>query len=268
LPDFQITIYLKKAAKFVDAGKIDGIRFSTRPDTVDKDRLDLISPYPVTTIELGVQSMDDQVLKTANRGHTSADTINAVTLLKQKKYKTGLQMMTGLPGDSETKASDTARAIIALKPDFVRIYPTLVIKNSPLAKIYKKGLYVPLTLEDCVTQLKNLYLLFQKHQIPVIRMGLQASSELDSGDAVLAGPYHPALGHMVFSKIMLDKAKQLLSAKKTINDRMTISVHPANLSRMQGLHKNNLKILKQMFEIRTLIIKTDNKIPEDGIVIN
>lgn len=267
LPGFQIKEYLKKAAEFVDAGKIDGIRFSTRPDTIDKDRLELISPYPVTTIELGVQSMDDPVLKATNRGHTSADTIQAVTLLNQKNYQIGLQMMTGLPKDSETKSLDTARAIITLKPDFVRIYPTLVLEKSPLATMYEKGRYLPMTIEDCVVQLKNLYLLFQKHQIPVIRMGLQASTALDKGESVLAGPYHPALGHMVFSKIMLEQSIQLLNAKKTINDRVTIMVHPKNLSRMQGLHKNNFKILKQIFQIRTLRIETDSNMPDDGIAI-
>ncbi|MBC2717480.1 MAG: radical SAM protein [Desulfobacteraceae bacterium] len=265
-PD-RIQRLLDQVASFVESKKIDGIRFSTRPDTIDEDRLNLISPYPVSTIELGVQSMDDRVLKQANRGHISEHTIHAVSLLKQKKYQIGLQMMTGLPGDSEALCLDSARQIIDLKPDFVRIYPTLVIAGSKLADLYKKGKYQPLSIEECVAQLKRLYLIFQENRINVIRMGLQASDELDDPSTVLAGPYHPALGHMVFSKIFLDSAIKKIRKKTSSNNSVTLTVHPKSLSRMQGLNKKNIDTLKQMFDIQCLSLATDASLGSSDIVV-
>lgn len=264
----QIQKLLEQVTPYVESKKIDGIRFSTRPDTIDKDRLNLIRPYPVSTIELGVQSMDDRVLKKANRGHTAKDTNRAVSLLKQESLEIGLQMMTGLPGDTETLCLETTRQIIALKPDFVRIYPTLVIEGSPLATLYKKDKYKPLPIDECVAQLKRLYLLFQENQIKVIRMGLQASDELDDPATVLAGPYHPALGHMVFSKIFLDSAAKKIKEETSSNDSITLTVHPKSLSRMQGLNKKNIDILKQMFNIQCLNLATGDSLGSDDIIVS
>ncbi len=266
-PD-RIQRLLDLAMPYVESRKIDGIRFSTRPDTIDQDRLNLIRPYPVSTIELGVQSMINPVLEMAGRGHSAEDTVNAVTLLKHQNYSVGLQMMTGLPGDTDVLCLETARQIIGLKPDFVRIYPTLVIAGSPLADLYQNGKYRPLTLENCVAQLTRLYLLFQEHHIDVIRMGLQASDELDSPTTVLAGPYHPALGHMVFSKIFLDAASEKIRKKPSPYDRVTLTVHPESLSRMQGLNKKNIDELMHMFSIRLLEIKTDAALDRDAVHVN
>ena len=264
----QIQKLLDQVAPFVESKEIDGIRFSTRPDTIDKDRLNLIRPYPVSTIELGVQSMDDEILKQAGRGHTAEDTNRAVSLLQQENYQIGLQMMTGLPGDTEALCLETARQIISLKPDFVRIYPTLVITGSPLATLYKKSKYKPQPIDECVAQLKKLYLLFEKNHIKVIRMGLQASDELDDPATVLAGPYHPALGHMVFSKIFLDSAAEKIRQKTSSNDSVTLTVHPKSLSRMQGLNKKNINILKQMFTIQCLNLATDVSLKKDDIILS
>ena len=265
LPAKTIQDLLDLASEFKKTGNIDGIRFSTRPDTVDTDRLQLLEPYPVSTVELGVQSMDDGVLREAGRGHTAADTINAVSLLKQKDYRIGLQMMTGLPGDMDAICLDTARRIIALKPDFVRIYPTLVICGSPLAERYQQGRYAPQSLDDCIALLKTLVLLFQENGISVIRMGLQASDGLDDPAIVLAGPYHPALGHMVYSKILLDAAVEVLTAGQPPGKTVTITVHPRNLSRMQGLNKTNIDILKHRFHIETLYLATDPSLDIDSV---
>jgi histone acetyltransferase (RNA polymerase elongator complex component) len=264
----KIQKLLDQVAPFVESKKIDGIRFSTRPDTIDKDRLNLIRPYPVSTIELGVQSMDDEVLRHAGRGHTSHDTLCAVSLIRQEKYQMGLQMMTGLPGDTEALCLETTRQIIALKPDFVRIYPTLVIAGSKLADLYKRGEYQPLSIEECVAQLKTLCLLFQKNRINVIRMGLQASDELDDPATVLAGPYHPALGHMVFSKIFLDSAAEKIRKKTSSIDSVTLTVHPKSLSRMQGLNKKNILTLKQLFNIQCLSLATDASLEKEDIVLS
>ena len=191
---------LNLSIKFVKNKDIDTIRFSTRPDTIDPDRLDIIKNYPVSTIEIGAQSMDDRVLTAAKRGHFASDTQKAAALLKQRHYETGIQMMVGLPGEDEDSSLSTGHRIAELAPDFVRIYPTVVLKNSLLAKWYQNGKYLPWSLERSVAQVKRLYLLFKKKGIRVIRMGLQAVKDLDSGTAILAGPYHPAFGHMVHSR--------------------------------------------------------------------
>jgi histone acetyltransferase (RNA polymerase elongator complex component) len=265
LPKEKILYLLKETEPFVDSGQIQGLRFSTRPDTIDEYRLNLIAPFPVSVIELGVQSMDDRVLKMSARGHTAADTVHAVNLLKKKGFKIGLQMMTGLPGDTVSGSLETAHKIIALKPDFVRIYPTLVLEGSPLALLYKKGAYAPLSLESCVDQLKNLYLLFQSEHIPVIRMGLQASRELSDTSIVLAGPYHPALGHWVLSSVMLDRAIAALELNPPTTDAATLLVHAKSMSRIQGLNKQNIGKIKQRFHLRSLKIQTDPELPMDAV---
>jgi histone acetyltransferase (RNA polymerase elongator complex component) len=265
LPEATMINLLDQARQFAEDGRIDGIRFSTRPDTVDADRLDILDSYPVRAVELGVQSMDDEVLRQAGRGHTAEDTINAIRLLKKTQYHIGLQMMTGLPGDTAHLCQQTARRIIALKPDFVRIYPTLVICGSPLAELYRQGRYAPQSMEVCISLLQNLACLFKENGIPVIRMGLQASDGLDDPAIVLAGPYHPALGHMVYSKIILDTAIAALSEGPSPGQTVTITVHPRSLSRMQGLNKTNIKQLKQRFHIETLCLKTDPSLDVDSV---
>ena len=257
-----------RLARGVEAGKIDSIRFSTRPDTVDDERLDLLKDYPLSTIELGVQSMDDDVLTISNRGHTASDTKKAVSLLKERNYEIGLQMMVGLPGDNEKKALATGHSIAGMSPDFVRIYPTVVLANSLLALWYTQGKYSPLSLERCITLVKHLYLLFKENKIPVIRMGLQSSKNLDNGTTILAGPYHPAFGHLVFSEIFLDKAASIIKSKLTMHDGITLKVHPSSVSKMRGMKNINTDILKKQFHIKTLKILSDPDLAEDEVVVS
>ena len=264
LPD-QIQSLLEAAAELVRVGKIDGIRFSTRPDTIDENRLRLLAPYPVSTVEIGVQSMNDKVLREAGRGHTAEDSAKAVAFLRKTRAAVGLQFMTGLPGDTDAICLATARRIIALKPDFVRIYPTLVLRGSRLGQWYREGRYQPLALGDCVTQLKTLYRMFTENQIPVIRMGLQASKELDDPATVLAGPYHPALGHLVLSEILLDKAVEAIRKLSRTGDGVCLTVHPKSLSRLQGLHKKNIHRLQRMFGLSRLDIRTDPGLSPDVV---
>ena len=255
-----IEIYLTLAAEYVEQGDVDSIRFSTRPDTISPDRLNLISPYPVETIELGVQSMDDQVLAMTRRGHSAADTIRAVQRLRRHEWEIGLQMMVGLPGDTERKSLISAEKIAALRPNFIRIYPTVVVKNSQLARWYQKGTYTPLSLKQAVTRVKTLYRYFYRHRIKVIRMGLQASSDLENDQTILAGPYHPAFGHLVYSEIFLDAAQKALSSVQTLSDTMTIFVNPRSVSKMRGLNNSNIKMLKKKYHLNTL-----NILPDDSL---
>jgi histone acetyltransferase (RNA polymerase elongator complex component) len=272
LSEKQVRQLLEAAALFAAANVINGIRFSTRPDTIDDARLQWIRDYPVTTVELGVQSMNDHVLAASGRGHTAEASRNAADLLRKRGYRVGLQMMIGLPEDTPERASATAAAMLKLNPDFVRIYPTLVLAGSPLADRYAQQRYTPLSLEAAVSQLKTLYRLFTTNGIPVIRMGLQASAELNDPSVVLAGPYHPALGHMVRSDIMLDEARQVLAGKKihggSDGKEVVFTVHPASYSRMQGPGKQNLEILTQSFGLGRIHVRTDARLPEDAVRVS
>jgi histone acetyltransferase (RNA polymerase elongator complex component) len=214
-----------------------------------------------------VQSMDDDVLKRARRGHTSFDTINAVGLLKKRNYKTGLQMMIGLPGDDEGRSVSTAHRIAELFPDFVRIYPTVVLSGSSLAGMYQRGEYEPLSLEDGVSVSKKCYLVFRENNIRVIRMGLQATEELEEGVSIIAGPYHPAFGHLVYSEIFLDKIIGCLRSESVLPEEITVRVHPKSVSELRGIKNSNTIKLKNMFGIRSVLVVPDRFLPPGEIVI-
>ena len=263
----EIKSLLGTAAEFVGDGRVDGIRFSTRPDTVDERSLDIIGDYPVTTVELGVQSMNDHVLALAGRGHSAADTIRAVERLKEGQFNIGLQMMVGLPGDDDAGALTTARKIIDLGPGFVRIYPTVVVANSRLARWYQSGDYVPLSLEKGVTLVKKIYLKFNREGIGVIRMGLQPSKDLSEGTTVLAGPHHPAFGHMVHSELFWDMAVSAIESAKSPKDSLTIRVNSRCVSEMRGLNNSNIKKLQNRFQFKTLAVRSDDAIPEARLTI-
>jgi len=256
------------AAKYVTNGLVDSIRFSTRPDTIDDNKLDIVESFPVSTIELGVQSMDDAVLAAAKRGHTSSDTINAVSLIKKRNFKTGLQMMIGLPGDDESRSLYTAHRISELSPDFVRIYPTVVLAGSPLAVLYKKGKYMPLSLEDGVSITKKVYLVFRENNIKVIRMGLQATEDLQEGTSILAGPYHPAFGHLVYSEIFLDNMIDILQSESVLPEEISIRVHPKSVSKLRGLKNGNIDKIKRLFDIKSVRVVPDPFLPPGGFAID
>ena len=258
---------LAEAARFVEKGAVDSIRFSTRPDSIDPEHIDIFKDFPVSTVELGAQSLDDRVLAISRRGHTAMDTAKAVYLLKDHGYEVGIQIMVGLPGDDQEKLMKSAQRVAQLKPDVVRIYPTVVMTGSPLAKWYHSGQYEPLSLEECVTLVKQLYLLFKKKDIRVIRMGLQASEELLEGSSILAGPYHPAFGHLVHAEIFFDMAISALASTEIGDNGIIIHVHPKSISKMRGLKNENIRKLQKRFRITAVDIIPDAAVAEDGLVI-
>ena len=263
----EIKRLLAEASAFVEAGRVNGIRFSTRPDTIDQPRLDLIRNYPVSTVELGVQSMDDDVLRNTKRGHTSADTLRAVQRLREFNYEIGVQLMIGLPSDDRKRLLGSAQQIAKLKPDFIRIYPTVVVAGSPLAKLYKTDRYSPLSLKDAVTQVKELYQFFTRKNIPVIRMGLQATDDLQKGSTILAGPYHPSFGHLVYSEIFLDRAIAAIRSENIKGDAIALHVHPRSVSQMRGLKNENLKRLRGEFHFQSIEIIPDTSLKKDQLQI-
>lgn len=191
-------------------GKIDGIRCSTRPDALALEDIDFLLEHGVTTVEIGVQSMDDRILQMANRGHNRQDVIDAVGRLKEKGMTIGLQIMPGLAGETWTSLVETAVAIKDLQPDFVRIYPVLVIENTDLADAYRAGDYQALTLDQAVAYGAFLKDYWEATGIEVIRTGLQATRELDQGRGLVAGPYHPSFGELVENKRWRDRIQSLM----------------------------------------------------------
>jgi len=187
--------YLIAAGAFVEAGRLDSLRLSTRPDYIDEKIIAFVKEYGVATVELGVQSMVEQVLKASGRGHTAGQTAEAVRLLKASGIKTGLQFMPGLPGDTRDTVIETVNKVIKLAPDFVRVYPSLVLKDTPLHRMYLAGDYRPWGLDEMVEVCAEAKKLLDNAGIPIIRMGLQTTNELAA--SIAAGPFHPSFRQLV-----------------------------------------------------------------------
>ena len=255
---------LLPAYEALKEGRIDGIRCSTRPDAVSDRQLELLRSYGMKTIELGVQSMDDTVLFLAKRGHNSNDVKLAVKQLRKFGFTVGLQLLPGLLGDSWDTIIKTAVEISQLQPDFVRIYPVLVIENTELAEQYKAGIYEPLSLEQALQYCSFLKTWFESHQITVIRTGLQSTEELDAGHSLLAGPYEPAMGELVTNEQWRQRIEYCLDEHtEHFNNpvrAITIS-YPRNLtSKVRGLKKRNLTYFEKTYGNITFTWRENNDI--------
>lgn len=234
---------LKIASDYVKNGVVAGIRISTRPDAINDEILTLLKENCVTAIELGAQSLNDRVLRLNNRGHKTADVVKASALIKDYGFELGLQIMTGLFADSDQSAIKTAKRVIDIAPETVRIYPTIVLKDTYLAALYSDGVYAPQSLEEAVGLASKLYMMFTEAGIRVIRLGLHSIEK----DAYIAGPWHPAFSELCQSKIMLNTALKNLYSK----GKYKIYVGKSDVSKMIGQKKSNLNYLKsQGFECK------------------
>ena len=238
----EYMISLLTAAKhFLARYNFAGIRVSTRPDCIDEDVLELLKKYGVTAIELGAQSMCDDVLSANNRGHTAEDVRNASTLIKGYGFELGLQMMTGLYKSDFKKDEYTAREIIKIKPDTVRVYPTVVLKNTYLGHLQKIGEYKAPNAEETAPFCAKLLQLFENNGINVIKLGLHSSETVESD--MVGGAYHPAFRELCEGHIYLEKILEKLSEKDK-NGQYTILVSKKALSKAKGQQKRNEKALK------------------------
>lgn len=260
IPIPEQSALLSAAAEFRD--ELDGIRLSTRPDYINREILDNLLKYGVTTIELGVQSMDPEVLKASNRGHTREQVIEAVRLIREYPFTLGLQMMTGLPGDTPEKSLKTADELIALHPKIVRIYPTLTIKDTYLEKLYRLGRYQPESLEEAVTLSKELLLRFEANGIRVIRLGLQATEEICEEGSVVAGPVHSAFRELVESRIYYDILTEKL---KGFHGNVTVFVNDKEISKAVGNRRENIEKIKREYGI-DLKIKGNKELKKREVI--
>ncbi|RJP58552.1 MAG: radical SAM protein [Deltaproteobacteria bacterium] len=239
---------LSRAHNFISRGEVSSIRISTRPDYIDSEIVSLLEDYGVDTVELGVQSMADRVLTLSGRGHTSADVEMAVETIKGYDLELGLQIMPGLPGDTPDLIMNTVDKIIKIGPDFVRIYPTLVIKDTPLEKLYLRGGFLPMTLDEAVSICKNALVKFKIADIPVIRLGLQSTPELERQGTIIAGPYHPSFRHLVESAIFFDMAERLIEKSPLYDERLTFRVTSEDYSYFCGQKNGNIAKLKERYK--------------------
>lgn len=235
-----------------ERGAVAFLRLSTRPDAISREVLDRLSRYEVRTVELGAQSMDDAVLRASRRGHSARDTREASALIREAGIKLILQMMTGLPGSGPASDLHTAEELIALHPDGVRIYPTVILRGTKLERAWQEGSYREHTVEDAVEICARIVPRFAGAGIPVIRLGLNPTEELSGGLAV-GGAYHPALGELVQSRILRDKAEELLRGVPA-NSTVTLGIGSRRISAMTGQHRGNVLYLQQKYRLESLKI--------------
>ena len=241
--DYMISL-LERAKMYIDKGLFAGIRVSTRPDCINEEILDILKYYGVTSIELGCQSMDDEVLRLNNRGHSAENVVKSAKLIKYYGFEFGVQMMTGLYGDNNETAIETAKKLIALAPDTARIYPTVVLENTDLERLYKAGEYRPQTVDEAADLCSELLLMFHEADIRVIRVGLHSGGNVEDG--FVAGAYHPAFREICESRIYLKKVLAEIERQGTEKGDITVTVGSSFVSMMSGQKKANSEKLREL----------------------
>lgn len=254
--------YLEIANEYIKDRKIDSIRLSTRPDYINKQILKMLKQYNVKTIELGVQSTNDYILKRCDRGHTFEDVKKASKLIRKYRFNLGHQIMVGLPESTKLDEIRTAKDLIKLKPKIVRIYPVLVIKGTKLEKELEDGDYKPLTVSQAVERCKELVYLFNKKNVQVIRVGLQNTSEItdpsNKNSQVVAGPYHPAFGQLVDDSIWYDSISDKIKKINTKVKEVKVKVNFSDMNNVIGHKKSNIKKLKNTYDVDVLVEANNN----------
>ncbi|WP_392486438.1 elongator complex protein 3 [Haloimpatiens sp. FM7315] len=257
---------LDVASRYKKEGKIDFIRMSTRPDCIDEKILDNLKKYDADIIELGVQSLDDEVLLKSSRGHSVEDVYNASNLIKKYGFTLGHQIMLGLPGDNFKKDIETTKKVIEMAPDISRIYPALVIKHTPMEEMCKSGVYKPYSLEQAVEICKDVYGMLMGNNINVIRIGLQPTDEINVGKELVAGPFHPSFRELVEGSIYSDMIYDEIRNKKFSN--LSIEVNPRDISKLYANKKQFFNDIIKQFSTSKIKIHQDCKLARGNIILN
>ena len=264
IPKADQIAYLTEVRPFLSSDAIDSIRVSTRPDALDEEILSLLREYGVKTVEVGAQSMIDDVLFLSHRGHSQKDTLSAVSRLKRWEFEVGIHLMIGLPGDSLDHFLKTLDYVIDLKPDFLRIHPTLVLDGAPLEALWQEGNYSPLTLEESIQWLKRGILKLERASIPIARIGLQPTKDLES--CYLAGPYHPSLHQLIDSEIYFDMAMNLLETHQNEPEPLFIC-HPGEVSNVRGQKNSNIQRLRDLVGLKVILVQGRENIPRGSLAL-
>lgn len=264
LPKERMKELLEAVAPYIRDRLISSIRVSTRPDFIDEESLKIMQAFHVSTVELGVQSLDGDVLLMARRGHTARDVIRAVQILKRSGFKVGIQLMPGLPGDSEETFRATIEKVIGLNPDMVRLYPALVIEGTGLARMYAEGSYGPLTIEEGVNLCVDGVTRLETNGIPVIRIGLMSSPSLVEGRRIVSGPWHPSFGFLVRSAIHQKAIEPDLPAPGTAK-RIKIFAPEREIPLVRGYKNRGIRIIEEKTGSEVLGIMVDDTLPEGKV---
>lgn len=253
---------LSAAYSYIENGKVDSIRISTRPDYISKDILKLLKKYKVQTIELGVQSTNNYVLDKCKRGHDFNDVKKASKLIRKNKFTLGHQMMVGLPDSTKQDEIKTAKDLIKLHPKMIRIYPVLVIKDTQLEKDFRSGDYIPNTLEQAVETCSILLRMFKNKKIDVIRIGLQNTDEIcdpkNETSQVVAGPYHPAFRQLVESRIYYDEISEKIKSLNNKVRNIKVLVNTKHMNSFVGHKRENINRIKEIYNVNIKIIQDDD----------
>jgi histone acetyltransferase (RNA polymerase elongator complex component) len=247
---------LAVAKEYKDRGLINLIHLSTRPDYIDDQILGNLKDYTVDVIELGIQSMDEEVLERSGRGHTALQAAEASRLIREYGFTLGHQIMLGLPGDDFDKDIRTAQAVISLKPDICRIYPALIIKDTEMERLYKRGEYIPYTLREAVEISKILYSMLVSEGINVIRVGLQPTEEINTGGDLVAGPFHPAFRELVEGSLFSDMIGEALGGKDTAE--VLIRINGKDMSKLYANRKEFFNEMKEKMKINKIKVEADS----------
>jgi histone acetyltransferase (RNA polymerase elongator complex component) len=250
---------LEAASPYLRKGFFKSIRVSTRPDAVDQERLELLWEYGVRTVELGAQSMDDDVLRLTRRGHSAEDTIRSSQLLRGQGFKLGIQLMPGLPGDTEERFMTTVEKVVGLSPDMVRLYPTVVIRGTVLARWLSEKRYRPLQIEEAVRICEKSCRRLEDTGIPVIRIGLMSSPSLLKEGEVLAGPWHPAFGFLVRSEMYHRQIESFLP-KPGDARAFKLRVPPREIALLRGYRNEGLRKIENQIQARITAV-----LPDEGL---
>ena len=252
--------FLKTANEYIAQNKVKGIRLSTRPDYINVEILDYLKEHNVNTIELGVQSLDKEVLEKSCRGHKADDVLASSALIKRYGINLGIQTMIGLPGSTREKDCLTAQKVVELSPQIVRIYPTLVIRGTYLEKMYYAGLYTPLRIEEATDLCAELLRLFEDNGINVIRVGLQPTENIreGSGSDVVAGPVHPAFRQLAQSRVSLKRIEEMIESQNLSGaQELIIRTGNSNVSDVVGQKRSNIRALKDKYGFMAVRVAAD-----------
>jgi histone acetyltransferase (RNA polymerase elongator complex component) len=251
----------------IAAGEVSSVRVSTRPDTIDAATAGFLHAAGVDVVELGVQSMDDTVLRQAERGHTAADVGKAVSCLKSEGIAVGVQLMPGLPGDTMGISLASLSSVLELRPDFLRIYPTVVVAGTPLSQSFADGSYRPLSLVEAVDLCKRLLHRALLSGVPIVRMGLQPTVDLERVGTILAGPYHPAFRQMVEGELCYDLLERLAPLCTDGAEPITVSCSPPKIADFVGQKRSNVRRLFRDRGIRVGRVRGDSSLTPYEVVV-
>lgn len=256
---------LQVAKEYKDKGIIDYIHMSTRPDYINERILDNLKKYSADIIELGVQSLDEKVLKASGRGHSVEDVYEASKLIKKYGFTLGHQIMLGLPYDTFKKDIETTKKVIENKPDICRIYPALVIKNTPMEKMYIKGDYKPYTLNEALDTAEVVYGMLVANRINVIRIGLQPTDEINLGGDLVSGPFHPAFRELVESKIL--NTMILSECLQNTSKEVLIKINNKDISKLYANKKKFFNDMKKQLKTTNIKVIQQDTIERNTVVV-